>query len=210
MEETKKPEVKEQKVEEKKEEKATESISKPKQDETSKSKESEKSELKPISDTKKTEPKKEDKKEEKAVKKEEKKPEPEKGPKKTETVVNGKDLRISTKHAVAVCNFVRNKNIDLAMNNLEQVGKMKIAIPMRGEIPHKKGMMSGRYPLKAVAEFMRLLKSLRSNAIFHDLELEKVKISCMANVAARPYRRGGQKRFKRTHVQIKLIHEGKK
>ena len=133
------------------------------------------------------------------------------GPKKSEAVVNGRDLRISTKHSVAVCNFIKNKNIDDALAHLEEVSKMKRAIPMRGEIPHRKGkMMSGRYPINAVKAFMILLKSLKANAINHELELEKVKLSCMANVASRPMKRHGQGKHKRSHVQIKLIPMGVK
>ena len=133
------------------------------------------------------------------------------GPKKSEAVVNGRDLRISTKHSVAVCNFIKNKNIDDALAHLEEVSRMKRAIPMRGEIPHRKGkMMSGRYPINAVKVFMILLKSLKANAINHELELEKVKLACMANVASRPMKRHGQGKHKRSHVQIKLIPMGVK
>ena len=182
--------IKDQKLEEKKVEKPVEEkvVETPKVEE--------KKEVKKTED-KKVEPKKDDKK-----------PKSE-GPKKTEAVVNGKDLRISTKHAVAVCNFIRGKNVDLAINNLEEVSKMKRAIPMRGEIPHRKGMMSGRYPINAVFEFLKLLRSVKANAITNELELEKVKIFCVPNVASRPRSRFGQKRHKRTHVQIKLISTNK-
>ena len=83
---------------------------------------------------------------------------------------------------------------------------------MRGEIPHRKGkgMMSGRYPVNASGEFIKLLKSLKSNAIVNELELEKCRLACMPNVAARQYRRFGRGRFKRTHVQVKLIPITKK
>lgn len=133
------------------------------------------------------------------------------GPKKEEAVVNGKDLRISTKHAVAIGNFIRNKNIEVAIDELEEVSKMKRAIPMRGEIPHRKGnMMSGRYPLNATKEILMLLKSLKANAINHEIELEKVKLYFMANTASRPMKRFGQGKHKRAHVQIKLIPMGTK
>jgi ribosomal protein L22 len=125
--------------------------------------------------------------------------------KKTEAVINGKDLHISTKHSIAVCNFIRNKNIEKAIEELELAEKMKKPIPMRGEIPHKKGIMSGRYPVNAIKAFIKLLKSLKANAIVNELELEKYKIFCKANIASRPYKRFGQGRSKRTHVQIKLI-----
>jgi len=154
---------------------------------------------------------KEEKKEDtKEIKKDQEIKKPEKpivksGVKKTEAVVNGRNLSISTKHSIAICNLIRGKNIDKIIPILEQVEKMKKPIPMRGEIPHKKGMMSGRYPVKAVKEFIKLLKSLRANALVNELELERYKIFCKANIASRPYKRFGKGRFKRTNVQIKLI-----
>jgi ribosomal protein L22 len=154
-------------------------------------------------------PKNEEKKEEKVVEnKAETKPKtPEKKTKKVlgEARVLGKDLPISTKHAIAVCNFIRNRDIDVAIQLLGQAEKMKIPIPMKGEIPHRKGIMSGRYPVNAIKHFIRLLKSLKANAVASDLELEKYKIFCKSDVAARPYKRFGRGRFKRTNVLIKLI-----
>ena len=143
------------------------------------------------------------------VKKEEKKPE---SPKivKTEAVVNARSLPISTKYAIAICNMIRNKNLDYALERLELAEKMKIPVPMRGEIPHKKGIMSGRYPVKALGHFIKVLKSLKSNALVNELELEKYKLFCKANVASRPYRRFGKGKFKRTHVTVKLIRPTKK
>jgi ribosomal protein L22 len=127
-------------------------------------------------------------------------------PKRNEAVVNGRDVGISTKHAVAVCDFIRGKNVDDALKDLDEVSKMKRAIKMKGEIPHRKGkMMSGRYPLNAVKEITRLVKGLKANALNHELELEKFRLFCMANVAARPQRRFGSRRFKRSHVQLKLV-----
>jgi len=126
--------------------------------------------------------------------------------KKTEAVVNGSGLPVSTKHSIAICNFIRGKNIDYAIAILEDVQKFRRAVPMKGEIPHRKGdIMSGRYPIKTAGEFIRLLKSLKSNAIVNELESEKYVIFCKANLASRPYRRFGRARFKRTNVQLKLI-----
>ena len=125
--------------------------------------------------------------------------------KKTGAVVNGRDLPVSLKHAVAICNMIRGKEIDSAVKMLDEVEKMKRAVPMRGEIPHRRGMMSGRYPVKGAKVYLTLLKSLKANAIANDLELEKFRIFCMPNNASRPYRRFGTGRFKRTHVVLKLI-----
>jgi ribosomal protein L22 len=114
-------------------------------------------------------------------------------------------LPISGKYAMAICNMIRGKNIEQAMILLEKAEKMKIAVPMRGEIAHKKGMMSGKYPVKASGHFIILLKSLKSNALVNELELEKYKIFCRTDLAPRPYKRFGNGQFKRAHVEVRLI-----
>lgn len=131
--------------------------------------------------------------------------------KKTGAVVNARNLSISTKHAIAVCDYIWGKNIDEAISMLEEVSKFKKPIPMKGEIPHRKGrIMSGRYPIKASREFIKLLKSLKANALVNGLELEKYVVFCKADVAPRPYKRFGRARFKRSHVTLKLILPRKK
>lgn len=139
-----------------------------------------------------------------AEKKEKTKKTKEEKPKKTEAFVRAKDLPISTKHAMAICRFIKNKKIEDSIKLLEGVMSKKIAVPFRGEIPHRKGMiMSGRYPVKASKCFVELLKSLYANASVAGLDLDKVKITPTANQASRPYKRFGSTRFKRTHVVIK-------
>ena len=120
-------------------------------------------------------------------------------------IVNGKNLPVGLKHCIALSKFIRGKDIDLAIKQLGEVTTMKRAIPMAGEIPHRRGMMSGRYPVKGAGEFIRLLKSLKSNAIAKELELEKYTVHAIPNNASRPYKRFGQGRMKRSHVTIKLI-----
>jgi ribosomal protein L22 len=130
--------------------------------------------------------------------------------KKTEAVVNGRDLPISLKHAVAVCDYIRNKDIDRAMILLEEVLRFDKAVPMSGEIGHRKGdIMSGRFPLNACENILKLLKSLKSNAILRDLEIEKYVLFAKADLAPRPFRRFGAGRFKRAHVTLKLVLNSK-
>jgi ribosomal protein L22 len=144
----------------------------------------------------------EEKKEENAIVKEEKKPEI-KRPKKSEAVVNALSLPISTKTAMAICRFIRGKKINLAIEKLEQVVEMKIAVPMKGEIPHRhgRGMMSGRYPKKASEIFIKLLKSLSANANFNGIENPAIA-EAIANIASRPHGKFGAVRKKRTHVKL--------
>ena len=74
-------------------------------------------------------------------------------------------------------------------------------MPMKGEIPHRKGqIMSGRFPQTAAKHFIILLKSLASNCIYHGLE-DPVITEAFANIGARPFGRRGIRR-KRTHVTV--------
>ena len=151
-----------------------------------------------------------DKTSEKIEKKETKKKKIE-GPKKTEAVVNGRDLPISTKHSIAICNFIRGRRVDEAIFILDEVSRFRRVLPMKGEIPHRKGkVMSGRYPITAAKLFIKLLRQLSANATVNDIDLETARIECIANRASRPYKRFGSMKFKRTHVTLKLKAKGKK
>jgi len=121
-------------------------------------------------------------------------------------LVNGLNLGISPKDSISVCNMIRGRSIDTALKMLDEVTHFKRVIKMNNrEVPHKhgKGVMAGRYPMNVVGEFIKLVKQLRANAIYHELELEKCRISCKADQATKPYKRGGA-RFKRTHLMIRL------
>ena len=123
-------------------------------------------------------------------------------PKKSEAVINARNIPISTKHSIAICAFIKNKKIGNAISELEEVVALKKAIPMKGEIPHRKGkIMSGRFPKKATSSFLKLLKSLNANANYNKLE-DPIIIQAIANIGARPYGKFGRVRKKRTHIKI--------
>jgi ribosomal protein L22 len=123
--------------------------------------------------------------------------------KKTEAVVNISSVPISTKYSMALCRFVKNKRIETAIKDLEDVLLFKKVVPMKGEIPHKKGkgIMSGRYPQTATKYFIKILKSLLANSNYNGLE-EPVIVEAVANMGSRPYGRFGRVRRKRTHIRI--------
>ncbi len=159
--------------------------------------------------------KKEDKKDSGAEKKETEKQtkvkkQEQKRVKKDEAIVNGISLPISTKDSVAICKFIKKKSIDKAIADLEEVLKFKKAIPMTGEIPHRKGkgMMSGRYPVKPVGFFIRMLKDLKANSNVNGLD-EPIIAEAIPNRASRPYGRFGSVKRKRTHVKIKAVEKNK-
>ncbi|MFH1787631.1 MAG: uL22 family ribosomal protein [archaeon] len=123
--------------------------------------------------------------------------------KKTEVSVNISNVPISTKYSRDICKFIKYKKIDKAIDDLEQVILLKKAVPMKGEIPHRKGkIMSGRFPKRASENFIRILKSLKSNAENHDVE-NPVITEAIANIGERPYGKFGRVRKKRTHITIK-------
>lgn len=123
--------------------------------------------------------------------------------KKTETVVRGIGVPISSKTSFAISKFIKNKTIDRAIRELEEIIEHKRALPMKGEIPHRrgKGMMSGRYPENAVREFIKLLKSLNANAMANEMSNPFI-YKAYGNFASRPFGRFGRVRKKRTHITI--------
>jgi len=146
------------------------------------------------------------------IKKEEKKTIPKS--KKTFAVVNAFNLPISTKKSMAICKFIKKKKIGDAIRDLEQVITKKKAVPMKGEIPHRKGkIMSGGFPKKASEHFIKLLKSLSANSIVNELD-EPFITEAIANIGARPRGRFGTIKRKRTHVKLvakeKKINSNKK
>lgn len=137
--------------------------------------------------------------------KKEKKKEESKLTKKEEAIAKGQALHISKKQAMYICEFIKNKPIDKAIADLEQVIKLKKPVPFKGEIPHRKGkgIMSGRFPVKASKLFINMLKSLKGNVTVNQMELEKSKITfASASWASRPARKGNT-RGKRTNVILK-------
>ncbi len=124
--------------------------------------------------------------------------------KKEEAIAKGVGLPISKKHCMYICDFIKGKNVDTAIKQLEEVLKFKRAIPYAGEIPHRHGdMMSGRYPINASKVMITVLKGLRGNIISNGLDVEKSKIYFASPTwGSRPAKKGGM-RFKRVHLILK-------
>lgn len=123
--------------------------------------------------------------------------------KKYEAFARGMNLHGSKKHFMYICNFIKNKDIDNAVSDLESVVDMKRPIPFKGEIPHRKGrIMSGRYPVKASKIMITLLKGLKGNAIANGMDLDKTRIKiASASWANRPLRRNSVE-AKRTNINL--------
>ena len=98
----------------------------------------------------------------------------------TKARVNVKDLPISTKWAIEISNFIRNKPLSEAKKQLELVLQYKLAIPLRRftfDIGHRKGNMGpGFYPQKSTKYILSLLNSAESNAEYKGMDLDRLRI----------------------------------
>ncbi len=125
--------------------------------------------------------------------------------KKDEAVALGNNLHVSMKQCMYICKFIKGDSVDDAIAKLEDVIKMKRAVPFKGEIPHRseKGIMSGRYPIVASKIMISVLKGLKGNILANQMDLDKSRIYfASSSWASRPSKRGGA-RFKRTNVILK-------
>jgi ribosomal protein L22 len=125
--------------------------------------------------------------------------------KKTEAFAKASAIHASKKHCMAIGNMIKNKSIDQAIADLEQVLLYKKIVPFRGEIPHRKGpgIMSGRYPINASKMFITILKGLKGNAIVNGLDLQKTRIFLVQSDWAARYSKKSGGRFKRANIIIK-------
>ena len=126
--------------------------------------------------------------------------------KKETAIVNAKSVSVSAKHSQNICRFIKNKSIEKALKDLEDVLLHKKAIPMKGEHPHKKSIKkiasgAGRYPENATKHFVKLLKSLSANVNVNNLDNPIIK-TAFSNIASRPRGRFGRWQRKRTHITI--------
>ena len=127
----------------------------------------------------------------------------------------GKGLGISTKVSIEIANYLRGRTTTKAKWILERVLEKKQAIPFKrftDGVGHRVGnMASGRYPQKASAEFLKLIKQAEANAQAKGLSEDLVINHLAAHKASSQFRQGRQRRrkFKRTHVEIVVMEMDK-
>jgi len=128
----------------------------------------------------------------------------------------GRDLGISTKQAIEICNYLRRKPVQRAKTILEEVIALKHPIPFKrftNGVGHKKGKLdAGRFPQKASKEFLALIQSAEINAQTKGLHTGDLIISHIcAHQASRPMHYGRRQReMKRSHVEVVLSEKAKK
>ena len=92
-----------------------------------------------------------------------------------------REKKISHKHAREVSVAIKGLTVEKARDYLQSVLTHKRSIPFKrfkNQVGHRTdpGVMSGRYPEKAVTEVLKLLDNLESNAEYKGMDLDRLKI----------------------------------
>ena len=92
-----------------------------------------------------------------------------------------REKSISHKHAREISSAMKGLSIEKSRDYLLNVINLKRSIPFRrykNQVGHKSdpGTMSGRYPVKAATEILKLLDNLESNAEYKGMDLDRLKI----------------------------------
>ncbi|MEA1924456.1 MAG: 50S ribosomal protein L22 [Candidatus Altiarchaeota archaeon] len=91
----------------------------------------------------------------------------------------GRDMNISFKDAVVVCDRIRGMMLSDAISTLRSTQLLKEPIvynKFRKGVGHRKGSSPGKYPVKPASSILKVLMSLESNAEYKGLDTERLKI----------------------------------
>jgi len=123
--------------------------------------------------------------------------------------VSGRNMPISHKQCYEIANFIRGKQVDVAIKLLESVIVQKRAVPYRRfnrDICHKAGGVGpGRYPVNSSLQVIALLKNLKGQAQDKGLDTNKVFLIHAAMQKAAKLRHYGRKLGtvrKNTHFEL--------
>ena len=114
------------------------------------------------------------------------------------------NIAISTKVGIEIANHLRGRTTKKAKEILQNVLIEKEAIPYKrfnDSVGHRTGIGPGRYPKKASAEFLSLIKQAEANAQNKGLDENLKIVHLVVNKASQPARQG-RRTFKRAHVEI--------
>jgi large subunit ribosomal protein L22 len=104
---------------------------------------------------------------------------------KGDTIAKAKanELNMSPKHSIEIATFIRHQRVNDAIAYLNEVVKLKKAIPFRRfnrNVAHKRGLPgnwdAGRYPVKASKAYIQVLESVKKNAEYLGLDAENLEI----------------------------------
>lgn len=131
------------------------------------------------------------------------------------------ELHISPKHAREVCRAIKGKIVEDAERYLEDVLDMKVAVPFKRykkKVAHRRGLKNwyaGRYPMKATAEILKLLRSAKGNAEYKGIDTEALRVwhattkqgRSIRGIILRAFGRAVQKKTETVTIEIILREE---
>ena len=104
------------------------------------------------------------------------------------------EMHISPKHSFEICRELKGKMTGDAKAYLEEVIDMKRAVPFKRHkrnVAHRSSLVgwdAGRYPVKASSEILKLIVDAESNALYKDLEPDRMRIKHIATKKGRTIR----------------------
>lgn len=126
--------------------------------------------------------------------------------------VYGRDLPVSTRHTIEICNSIRGKSLLASKAFLEDVIAKKRAVPFtrhKRDISHKSPKVGpGRYPQKSAGEVLKLLESLEVNAQNKGLDTASLYLKeVIPNKSANVWHYGRQRRTKMKFTHLFMLAE---
>jgi len=134
---------------------------------------------------------------------------------------SGRELAVSPKAAREDCNVIKGMRLSEAKEFLEDVIEKKKPVPYfryKKAVPHRHGLegwCTGKYPVKAAQEILRVLEGVEASAEEKDLDVEKLRVIHVAAQRARKIKKFIPRAFgissprfeKLAHVEIVVLEE---
>ena len=95
----------------------------------------------------------------------------------------GKEMPISPKFTREICGMVRGMKVNTAIKTLEGVIALETPVPLKRynkRVSHKQGVGPGRYPKKAAAAVLGVIKSAVANAEYKGLSVDDMVIKTIS------------------------------
>ncbi len=133
-----------------------------------------------------------------------------------QAIVNARNLHISHKDSSQIGKWITGMETSNAKKKLESVIEKKMAVPytkFNKDLPHKKGIAAGKYPVNAAKAFLNIINSAEKNAEFKGLDSKKLIIKYVSANKASSFYRPRRSRFrgqKRKNTNISLVVEERK
>lgn len=95
----------------------------------------------------------------------------------------GKEMPISPKFTREICGLIRGMKVNKAIDTLEGVIALETPVPLKRynkRVSHKQGVGPGRYPKKAAAAVLGVVKSAVANAEYKGLNTDDMVIKTIS------------------------------